>query len=193
MGAAHGAAADRDGGGDHLVRADHFHQQTAAHHVGHGVERANLVEVDLVDGSVVDLRLRLGDQGVDLAGIRLDGVGQIEVLDNAADVVQVPMLMMMGVIVSVFVLMPVCIFQLLVAVHGHAHMGAVDTAALGGSSLHVHTGKPQRIHLPDKLIPVDQLAEGTHEHVTRGAHAAFQIQGSHECGPPCAEGPMVTT
>ena len=54
-----------DGGGADPVRPQLVQQQAHRRHVGDGVQRAHLMEVDLRDRPAVDLRLGLGNGGVD--------------------------------------------------------------------------------------------------------------------------------
>src|ERR1019366_2451527 len=56
MRALHRSAADVERGADNLVYAQGFCPYGGADDVDHGVNRADLVEVDLLDGSGVDLR-----------------------------------------------------------------------------------------------------------------------------------------
>ena len=59
--AAHVPAAHVNGGDDDLVRGELFHQQADGDDVRHGVHRADLVKVNLADGTAVGGALRLCD------------------------------------------------------------------------------------------------------------------------------------
>ena len=55
-----------DGGGDHPIRREPLHQQTERRDVGDGVERADLMKMDLSHRTAVHAALRLGDQPINL-------------------------------------------------------------------------------------------------------------------------------
>ena len=59
--AAHLAAADVDRGGQHPFRSQQLHQQAHARYVGQRVERADLMEVDLLDRDAVNAAFRVRD------------------------------------------------------------------------------------------------------------------------------------
>ena len=65
--AAHRSGPDADrahhDGGIVVEQAEVAERYRAADHVGDGVERADFVEVDLVDSRAVHARLRLGERG----------------------------------------------------------------------------------------------------------------------------------
>ena len=150
------------------------------------------MEVDLVDARTVGPPLRLGDEGVDLSRVLLHGRRDVELVDDDTNVVQVAVLVMVVVIVSIVVMMLVMmvvlvdmlVFQLLVAVHRHPHVGPVDAAPRGGSRLHLHARQPEAVHPADELPLVDQLAQSPHQHVARGAHATFQVKRFHQTNLP---------
>ena len=96
MRAAHLAVAHANGGDDDLFRRELVHQQADAHHVGHGIERPDLVEVDLVDRRAVDVRLCRGNPGVDHLRVPADVLRERQRIDSLADLRQ-PRMAVVGV------------------------------------------------------------------------------------------------
>ena len=88
---------------------------------------------------------------------------------------------MMMVFMVMFMLMMVLIRGFLFFPEdGHLHVGAGNAALFGLFRLHPHARQPQRVHFVKKGLPVgDQLKQSRHQHISRGAHATFQIQGFH--------------
>ena len=89
MGAADKAAADREGGADDFFDTEGFESGEGAADIDDGIDAADFVEVDLVDGGVVDGGLRFADAGEDADGGLFDVVGEVAVLDDLADVGEV--------------------------------------------------------------------------------------------------------
>ena len=67
------AKSNADGGDDDNLRAQFLHQQAYAHHIGHGVQRAHLMKVDVLGRRTMDVRFRLRNAPVDVLGVFSDG------------------------------------------------------------------------------------------------------------------------
>ena len=64
--------------------------------------------------------------------------------------------------------------------HDHTHMGTVNAALLGALRQKTDTGNPQLCQLPHHLIGlVEQLQQGSGQHIAGCAHAAVQIKCFH--------------
>ena len=177
----------------HPVGPYHVHQQARAHHVGHRVQRAHLVEVDLRDRRAVDLGLRLGDQAVHRLGVPLHGVGQRQAVDDAVDVVRggvVMVVMPVAVVMVMVMLVPMVMMMLpaqrhvlhdlLLPVHRDGDVRAQDAALLGPPALEPHPGQLEPVHRRDEPVRVgDQLRQRGHQHVPRRAHVAFDVEYLH--------------
>ncbi len=85
MRAAHRAATRLHRGGEHAGDAELLEQQAAADHVGDGVERADLVELDLVGRNSVHRALGLGQDAEDALRARPHRGRQGGALEKLAD------------------------------------------------------------------------------------------------------------
>ena len=72
MGAFYLAAAHMDRGGNYFVCFQLVHQIAHGGHIGDGIHRAHLVEVDMGHGYAVDLAFRTGDDPVDVHNFLTD-------------------------------------------------------------------------------------------------------------------------
>ena len=69
--------------------------------------------------------------------------------------------------------------MLLLAVDHDLHMGTADAAGGGGPGRNCYAGE-QVVHRVKKAgLIVQQLVEGSYQHVAGGAHIAFKIQCFH--------------
>ena len=84
-----GAAAHIERRADHGFDFEQIERDRGAHDIGDGIGRAHLVEVDLLDGHLMDLRFRfaeLAENGDRIAARRL---GEVRLLDHLDDVREV--------------------------------------------------------------------------------------------------------
>ena len=90
--------------------------------------------------------------------------------------------MFMVMMMLVFVLMVVHVLaDLLLAVHGHAHVGAGDAALHGGLGGEGHAGQIQAVQLFDKgRLVGQQFQQRRGEHIAGRAHGALDIEHFHE-------------
>ena len=122
-----------------------MHEQAHAYHIRQSVERADFVEVDLVDGVSVHFRFCVGDQMIDSQRVVPHGLRQIEMRQQVLDfgkscvmVVRVFMIIAVFVrmlmMVRMLVLVHMCVqrVQLFFAVDQNLHMRARNAALDGG-------------------------------------------------------------
>ena len=206
MRALHRAEAGAHGRADYPLRREHVREQAGAHHVGHGVHCADLVEMDLPYLAAVYAALRAGYGGVDRPGAPLDALGDVEAVYNGAYVrkgvvvmpravvsmtvraagmrLAVPGLVLVAMAVPVGVLVSVSMAMLLLvlAADGDGDAAARYAALDGGQKLDVYAGDTEGVHALDERGPLplrQQLQKGGGEHVARHAHAAVQIKYPH--------------
>ena len=212
MGAAHLAASNVYRGGHDTLHTQHVHQQADPRHVGHRVQAAHLVEVDLLHRRAVGVALSLRNQAVDRLRIGPYRLGQLQMAQQMADLPHsgvvvmsmVVVVMVVLVFMAMFVLVAVLVTMLMAAVvmvdvplrgyvaadlllpvYRHRHMGAGDAAFDGRYGGHRHAGQAQAVHLLQKgCLVVHKLQQGRHEHIAGGPHTAVQIECSHFCFPP---------
>ena len=117
VGAPHLAAAHVNGGAQDLLRGQLVKEQAHHGHVGHGVQGAHLVEVDLLHRYPVGAALRLPDELVHPQHVLPHLLGQVQVGEDVADVPH-PRVVVMAVVVPVTVVMlmivPVVVARMLV-------------------------------------------------------------------------------
>ena len=196
MGAAHLAASNVYRGGHDTLHTQHVHQQADPRHVGHRVQAAHLVEVDLLHRRAVGVALSLRNQAVDRLRIGPYRLGQLQMAQQMADLPHsgvvvmsmVVVVMVVLVFMAMFVLVAVLVtmlMDLLLPVYRHRHMGAGDAAFDDRYGGHRHAGQAQAVHLLQKgRLVVHKLQQGRHEHIAGGPHTAVQIECSHFCFPP---------
>jgi len=97
VGALYGARPHVEGGGDRLFDARHLHQDEGADDVGDGVDGPNFVEMDILRGGAVDLRLRFGQKAEGRGALLLHPGGEGARPDDGEDVGKPPV----GVILKV--------------------------------------------------------------------------------------------
>ena len=158
---------------EHAVNAQLAEEQAHAHHIRHGVQRADLMKMDLGHGLAVHMALRPGDEAVDGLCIRAHPLGQRQAVDQARDIGKPPR----GV---VMVVRGGRGLVLLRAEHGHRNVRAQHAAFFRALRLHPHAGQAERVHAPEKALRVGmELEQRRHEHIARRAHVAFQIECFH--------------
>ena len=100
-------------------------------------------------------------------------------------IIVVMMVVMIVVIIVVMMVVVVVVVghvvaELLLAIHGHSHMGAGDAALFGALALHAHAGQAQGVHAGGEGVGVGhEFGEGGHQHIAGGAHAAFDVERFH--------------
>ena len=97
-----------------MVGGDHFQQHAAADHITDGIQRADLVEMDLAHRHAVGFALRVGNAVVDRLGIGLDPVGDRQMRDDVGYIQR-------GVVVMMVMM---AVLQFLLSVDRQMHMGA---------------------------------------------------------------------
>lgn len=113
--AAHRTLALRKLGNHYLVSRHIIKTHSEGKHIGNGIHRAYLMEMNLIDRLAMGLRLGLGNDGKNIVGDALGVLGSARRIDDGAHIGQVAMLMMMpvGVIVrviaSAFIIMAVMV------------------------------------------------------------------------------------
>ena len=108
--------------GDDPVGGEKPQGVAGPYHVGHGVQSAHLVVVDLAHGAAVGLGLGLGDGVIDAPGADLDLIRQVHAVDEVPDVVGrgVVMVVFMAMVVIVYVVM---LMHVVMDVVVHMEMG----------------------------------------------------------------------
>lgn len=184
MRAAHLPASNVDRRDDDLIRRQPIHQQAHRRHVGDGVHRADLVEVDLLHRHAVCAALRLGNQAVDREDVVLHLLRQMQVpAHDMLNIVQaavlvmvvlavaVVMRMLMVILMMVFMLVVMVehLLGLLFAVDSHRHVRAADAAFDRVLADVLHAGDPQRVQFLYKALRRQQLQQSGRQHVARRA------------------------
>ena len=122
VGAADGTAAHVDGGDHDALGPEQVEGIAHARHIGHGVQRAHLVVVDVAHRAAVGLGLGPGDGVIDPAGVVLHLLGEGQMVDEMGNgagggvVVIVPMLMVMVMIVVVVMVVVMVMLMVMVVV-----------------------------------------------------------------------------
>ena len=174
MRAADRSAADVDGGNDRFVRRDLVHQQAYRRDVRDGVHGADLVEMDLLDRSSVDLAFRFRDRPVDGDDVFLYVFGERQAVHDGFNVgkmtvdVAVPVFMRRGIrrVTGAFFL----------SVDIHMHVRARNAALHCTFLFKADAGDPEGVQPREEGVGIgEQFQEGCREHVAGGAHAAVQI------------------
>ena len=89
-----------------------------------------------------------------------------------------PLMVMMVVVVMMVVMVMVEFF--LLAMDQHVHMRSGNSLGVGPLRRHGDPGNPQAVEPPQEPCRVRmQLQQRPHQHVSRCAHGAFQIQYFH--------------
>ena len=112
MGAAHLAASNVYRGGHDTLHTQHVYQQADPHHVGHRVQAAHLVEVDLLHRRAVGVALSLRNQAVDRLRVGPYRLGQFQMAQQMADLPHSGVVVMSMVVVMLVVLMFMAMFML---------------------------------------------------------------------------------
>ena len=156
--------------GINCVRRKAVHQPADAHYVGQRVERADLVEVDLVDRCAVDAALRVRDRAVDGPRIFAHGLRHGQLPDPVLDLMQT------GVMMVLFAAMMMVLVALFLAVDKNMDVRPRHAALDRRLRRHFNARQAQRIHVAQKCVPVrQQLQKRRHQHIARCAHRAVQI------------------
>lgn len=120
VGAADGTAAHVDGGDHDALGPEQVEGIAHARHIGHGVQRAHLVVVDVAHRAAVGLGLGPGDGIIDPAGVVLHLLGEGQMVDEMGNgagggvVVIVAVVMVMVMAVLVVVVMAVVVVMVMV-------------------------------------------------------------------------------
>ena len=196
MRAAHLAAADVDRGGQHLFRSQQLHQQAHARYIGQRVERADLMEVDLLDRDAVNAAFRVRDGLIDGQNVGADGLGDVQMGDAVGQLVQIGMMVRMHMDVRMGGLRRVRVgmrvrlrgvlvgMAFLLAVDQDAHMRAGDAAFDGRLCRDLQPRQAERLHFLQKgILFGQQLQQCGHQHIACRAHGAVQIDRSHSQPP----------
>lgn len=134
-----------DGRAEHLLRCEHLEQQADAGHIGKRIERADLVEVDLVNGHAVYAAFRVRNGAVDGKDILAHGLGERKVRNAVLDLVQAGVRMLVLVVMRMPVRVRMC-GAFFLAVHQHAHMRPGDAAFDRRFGRKRDAGKTERVH-----------------------------------------------
>ena len=161
------------------------------------------MEVDVSHRTAVGLGLRLGDGVVHPPGPAAHLLRQGQAVQKLPDVPRRGVVMMartvvMGVIVVVVMSMVMVVglsvavdvgvgrlrgngaLRLLLAVDRHRHVGAGDAAGGGSLGLHPDAGQAQGVHgVQKRLLVLQKLIQGGHQHIPGGAHIAFNVKYFH--------------
>ena len=174
VGTAHLTAAQMHRTGNNLFRCQHVQQQADGGHIRHCVQRAHLVEVNLIHRAAVGGAFRLGNNAVDLQRLLLYLRGQISFLNGLLHPCHGGVMMMP---VAMIVFMGMVVAVLLFPVHQHLHMQALYTAFLCGIHLDLNPWQ-QPVHLLQKrllLLHTQQVQQGGGEHIACRTHDTFNI------------------
>ena len=190
VGAAHLTAAQMHRAGNDFFRRKDMQQQADGSHIRHRVQRAHLMEVNLIHRAAVGCTFRLGDGAVDLQRLLLHLRGQTGFLNGMLHpghggvmMMPVTMFVLVGMVMAVLVHMVMRMFVLvrvavlLFPVYQHMHMQALHTAFLRRMNLHLHP-RQQLIHLLQKsllLLRAQQIQQRSGEHIARRAHGTFDV------------------
>ena len=120
-------------------------QQAYSGDVGDGIHGAHLVKVDLLHGNAVDVAFRLGDFLINRENIQLDHGRNGQAADNAADIPQMTVVVMVGVVGILFLPM-----------NGYCHMGAQNSAFFALLRRKTHAGNAQCVEFLHKGVSVRQ-------------------------------------
>ena len=174
VGAADLPAADMYIGAENFLRREKMHEKAHADHVYQSVQRADLVEMNLIDGSSVDLRFCAGNQPVDRQRISLHRLRQVQMRQQVFDVMQPRVMVRVFMTMTVFLLVQ-CV-QLFFAMHQNLHVCARDAAFDGGLGGNLNARKTERAHGIEKRgLVVQQLIQSCHQHIACRSHRAVQI------------------
>ena len=187
--------------------------QVGRHNIHNGIDRAHLVEVDLVDGGPVDGGFGVPEGAEGAHGGRLHRVRQAALVDELLDVAQVPvrmvvvpMVVIVVVIVVVFmavivvmmamaVIMPVVVVVMMVAavpVIMSVGRAVLNHAELGGVDAFLHDllrGHVVAFHAQGGKPFLDGLKiracvdKRAHGHVAADAAIAIEIKCLHDSVP----------
>ncbi|MPN07407.1 hypothetical protein SDC9_154677 [bioreactor metagenome] len=108
MGASDKSRTDMHRRGADAFGRQHVKQKTTADNIGHRVERADLVEMNLIGRTAVHLPFGLPDEPVYGQGVGFDLLGQIEAFDQSAHlfIAEMPVAVRMDFLMAVMVVMP---------------------------------------------------------------------------------------
>ena len=203
MRAADRAASDMHRRYDHLVRRELFHQKADRRDVRDGVERADLMEMDLCHRTAVRMALRFRDALVHRDRVALHFSGYRQAADDLPDISErtvmvmsvlmpvavlmimiVVMVMYVIMVVLMIVVMPVIVVMMLrlfgltfldpVRLHGNT--GSGDAAFFRGHPFLPDPRNADRVQFIDqRVLTGQQLQKGRGQHVAGGSHRAVQI------------------
>ena len=163
MGAFHGAAAGGDGRRGDARRGEVMQEPAAAHDIGHGVERADLVEVDVLHRRAVRLGLGGGEEIIDRERIRFHRIVQLQRGNQRADVVQIVMVVVM--------VLQRLVGLLLFPVDEDGKVRTQNAALLARLEGERDAGDADRVQFSNHRRPIRaELQKGRAEHIARGAH-----------------------
>ena len=173
MGADDGAGALAEAGDDAVLDAEVVEEDGRADDVRDGVERADLVEVDLIEGTPVGLGLGLGNDAEGPQGDVAGAVGHRQVAEDVLHVGQAPMVVMV-----MFALVVMMLGEMDVEVAPGQAMrglaGDVVGEALGGE------GREGGVELGAVGAEVEERGDG---HVAADAAGAVKIEQGRHGGP----------
>ena len=169
---ADGSAADMDRRGGNPVRLQQMHQIADRHHIGHRVQRAELVKVDVLHRAAVDLALGFGDQAKHRQGIRNRFLREPETAYERLHLCEGGMMVVM---VMVFLLLA---FN--VPVDADCAVQALQAALpVRAEGQHGFPCKGPVQFLQRGLPVIRQTHQRRCQHIARGPHAAVQIKRFH--------------
>ena len=142
-------------------------QQAHGGNIGNGIHGSHLVKVDVLHGNTVNVAFRLGDFLVNRQNVQLHHGGDGQAADDAADVAQAAVMVMMAGF-------------LFLTVNRHFHMSSGNAAFFALFRRKLHAGNAQSVEFFYKPGFIRQkLQQGRGEHIPGGAHAAVQVQRLH--------------
>ena len=201
MGTANGPGADGQRGTENFLDFEGIEADAGGDDIDDRIDGADFVEVNLVDGFVVDGGLDPAEVVEDGDGVVFGGGGNGTAVDQATDIRQGPMgvggrrmrmgrmfkrMVRMGMVVIVRVTMAV-----LIPVRGPRGRGNPGLEARGGDTLshhgfdmELHRADGQRIQLADQIVTIDAgIQHRGDDHVPAGAGETIKIGDIHSCRP----------
>ena len=180
VGAFYRAAAHMNRGNCDAIGTDHGQEQAVSHHIGHGVQTAHFMEVDMLHRFAMDRGLCAGNQIVHCQGILLHFLWNVQSFNDAADVRQTMMgmvmivfmivvmvmivfmivvmmvvmvvIVMVMVVVVMMVVMVVMVMTFFFPVYQHMDMGSGNAAFHGLFSKNLHTGNSKAAECLEKCF-----------------------------------------
>ncbi len=179
MGTTHLTSAHMDGRTDDFFRCQFINQQAHGSYIRNGIQVANFMEVDLVNGNTVGMAFCFCDQSVHRQHIPANLGRDGKMGNDMHNVMESRMrvAVAMSVVMGMFVMMVVVAFFFL-TMNGDGHVGACDAAFNACFRLEYHTRDTQAIQLLYKGSGAGmKLQQGSCQHIASRTHVTFKIKG----------------